>query len=379
MIIQSKRVWVAGTFHPAQIEIEGTKIKGIYEYNSNSVDVDYGSLRIVPGFIEVHAHGAYGFDTNDANVEGLTNWVSKLPLEGVTSILATTVTQSHEVLSKAVANVAKVASSSYEGAEILGIHFEGPYLDMKYKGAQPEEYIATPTVEEFKEYQEAANGMIKYMTIAPETDKNHELIRYATQHGVVASIGHSAATYDQALMAISNGANCFTHSFNGMSPLNQRQPGCVGAIMRTDTYSEVICDGQHVKPDVLHALFQAKGKDRMICVTDSLCAKGNPPGYYELGGNEITINEHGTAILVKTGGIAGSTLFSNNGLRVMVEDALIPFEWAINAMTKNPAEVLGVDNRKGKLVAGYDADIVVLGDDYSITQTYARGKAQITK
>lgn len=377
MIIQSKKVWVAGTFQPAQIEIDGTKIKAIYEYASHEVDVNYGELRIVPGFIEVHAHGAYGFDTNDANVEGLTNWVSKLPLEGVTSVLATTVTQSHETLAKAVANVAKVAEGEYEGAEILGIHFEGPYLDMKYKGAQPEEHIAAPTVEEFKQYQEAAKGMIKYMTIAPEKDTNHELIRYATQHGVVASIGHSAATYEEALLAISNGANCFTHTFNGMSPLNHRQPGCVGAIMRTDTYSEVICDGQHVKPDVLHALFQAKGKDRMICVTDSLSAKGNPPGHYELGGNEITINEFGTALLVKSGTIAGSTLFSNKGLKVMVEEALIPFEWAINALTKNPAEVLRVHDHKGKLVAGYDADIVVLGDDYSIIQTYARGKKQI--
>lgn len=377
MIIQSSKVWVAGTFIPAQIEMEGTKIKAIHPHGSKEVDKDYGDLRIVPGFIEVHAHGAYGFDTNDANVEGLTNWVSKLPLEGVTSILTTTVTQSHEVLAKAVANVAKVAKMDYEGAEILGIHFEGPYLDMKYKGAQPEEHIATPTVEEFKQYQEAAEGLIKYMTIAPETDKDHELIRYASQNGVVCSIGHSAATYDQALLGIANGANCFTHSFNGMSPLNQRQPGCVGAIMRTDTYSEVICDGQHVKPDVLNSLFLTKGKDRIICVTDSLSAKGNPPGYYELGGNEITINEHGTAILVKTGGIAGSTLFSNKGLRILVEEALVPFEWAINALTKNPAEVLGVDDRKGKLVAGHDADIVVLGADYSIVQTYARGKAQI--
>lgn len=377
MIIQSNRVWIAGTFYPAQIEIEGTIIKAIHEYGKLPVDHDYGNKRIVPGFIEVHAHGAYGFDTNDANDEGLRNWISKLPREGVTSILTTTVTQSHEVLSKAVSNVARFVKTPYEGAEVLGIHFEGPYLDMKYKGAQPEEYIAKPTIKEFKEYQEAAEGLIKYITLAPETDEDYELVRYASQHGVVVSIGHSAATEKDCMLAIANGAKSFTHTFNGMTPLNHREPGCVGTILRTHTYSEIICDGQHVKPSVLNTLFTSKGKDRMIAITDSLCAKGNPPGYYELGGNEITINEHGTAILKKTGGIAGSTLFSNKGLRVLVEDALIPFEAALNAFTKNPAEVLEVDDHKGRLVAGYDADIVVLEDNYDIHQTYARGKAQL--
>lgn len=374
MIIQSTRVWVAGAFIPAQIEIIDGIINKINAYDNKTVDIDYGSKRLIPGFIEVHAHGAYGFDTNDAMEDGLRNWLSKLPLEGVTSILPTTVTQSHAVLEKALKNVAKVKNDGYEGAEILGVHFEGPYLDMVFKGAQPEQFIANPTVSEFMEYQNAANGLIKYMTIAPENDKDHELITYASKNGVVCSIGHSGATYEQAMLGIANGANCFTHAFNGMSPLNQRQPGCVGALMRCDTYSEVICDGQHVKPEVLNSLFLTKGKDRMICVTDSLAAKGQPKGYYELGGNEITINEHGTAILVKTGGIAGSTLFSNKGLKILVEEALIPFEWAINSLTKNPAEVLGVHNHKGKIKAGFDADIVVLEDNYDIVETYCKGK-----
>ena len=377
MIIQSTRVWISGTFYPAQIEMEGTKIKAIHEYGKYPVDADYGTKRIVPGFIEVHAHGAYGFDTNDANDEGIRKWVSKLPNEGVTSILATTVTQSHEVLANAVSNVARFVKTEYEGAEVLGIHFEGPYLDMKYKGAQPEEHIANPTVEEFKQYQEAAEGLIKYITMAPETDADQDLVRYCSQNGVVVSIGHSAATEKDCMIAIGNGAKSFTHTFNGMTPLNHREPGCVGTIMRTDTFSEIIVDGQHVKPSVLNSLFNAKGNDRMISVTDSLCAKGNPPGYYELGGNEITINEFGTAILVKTGGIAGSTLSSNKGLKILVEDALVPFETALHSFTKNPAEALSVNHYKGHLVAGYDADIVVLEDNYDIHQTYARGKAQL--
>ena len=160
MIIQSKQVWVADQFFPFQLEIEDEKITNMYPYGTKEVDKDYGELRIVPGFIDIHCHGAYKFDTNDANPEGLRNWTEHIVDEGVTSFLATTITQSEEVLTNAVSNVAKVMDEGYKGAEILGIHFEGPYLDMKYKGAQPEQYIVKPTVEQFKKFQEAAKGHI---------------------------------------------------------------------------------------------------------------------------------------------------------------------------------------------------------------------------
>ena len=146
MIIQSKKVWIADQFMPAQIEIENGKIASVGAYGKKPVDVDYGDKRILPGFIDIHCHGAYTFDTNDAHEEGLRNWTKDIVGEGVTALLATTITQSEEVLTKAVANVAKVMEEGYEGAEILGIHFEGPYLDMKYMGAQPEEHIVKPTI-----------------------------------------------------------------------------------------------------------------------------------------------------------------------------------------------------------------------------------------
>lgn len=377
MIIQSTKVWIAGTFKPAQIVINNSKIEKILSYNQERPDIDYQDLKIVPGFIEVHAHGAYNFDTNDAVSEGLKKWAKKLPEEGVTSFLATTVTQSEEVLTKALENVAQVANEDHEGAKIIGVHFEGPYLNLKYKGAQPEEHIVKGTIEQFERYQKAAKGLIKYITLAVENDEDYVLTRYLSQNGVVVSIGHSAATYEQALDGIANGANSFTHAFNGMSPLNQREPGCVGAILRTDTYSEIICDGNHVKPDVIHAVFMAKGKDRMMCVTDSLMAKGNEVGSKGLlGGHEFYIDEKGSARLVSTNGLAGSTLRANEGLKILVEEALLPFEYAINALTKNPAECLGLKN-VGKLVAGYDADIVVLDRDYQIVQTYCKGKKQL--
>lgn len=379
MIIQSKRVWIAGQFIKAQIEIENNKIKNILPYGTKEVDKDYLNQRIVPGFIDIHTHGAYGFDTNDAKPEGLKNWMKNITSEGVTGICPTTITQSKEVLTNAVKNVANVVKEGYEGCEILGIHFEGPYLDMIYKGAQPEQYIVKPTVEEFKHYQEAANGLIKIITLATENDDNFELTKYCAENGVVVSMGHSGATYDEAVMAVANGAKSMTHIYNGMSPYNHRANGLIGAAMRfKDVYGEVICDGNHSTTAALNILFTSKGRDRTIMITDSLMAKGSPIGSkFVFGGNEIEIYPDGSAHLTSTKGLAGSTLKVNEGLRILVEEVGLPFDTALNSCTINPAKLLDVDNKKGLLQSGHDADIVVLADDYSVVQTYCKGKASL--
>ena len=379
MIIQSKKVWIADQFIPAQIETEGGKIIAIRDYAAREADVDYGEKRIVPGFIDIHCHGAYEFDTNDAHEEGLRKWAKDITDEGVTSFLATTITQSEEVLTKAVANVAKVMEEGYEGAEILGIHFEGPYLDMKYKGAQPEQYIVKPTIEQFQHYQEAAKGNIRYITMATETDEDFALTRYLAANGVVVSIGHSAATYEHACLAFANGAKSMTHVYNGMTPFNHRANGLVGAAYRLRTmYGEIICDGNHSTPAALNNYFMSKGPDYAIMVSDALMAKGTPIGSkYMFGGNEIVIYPDGSAHLVQAGNLAGSTLKLNDGLRILVEDALVPFNYAINSCTLNPANCLGIADRKGSIQVGKDADMVVLDSDYSVIQTYCMGQAKL--
>ena len=376
MIIQSKKVWIGGQFLPAQIEISGDKIQRVYAYGTKSAGEDYGDMAILPGFMDIHTHGSYGFDTNDAEPDGLRDWMKQSPEQGVTSILPTTVTQMPEVLTKAVANVANVIEEGYEGAEILGIHFEGPYLDMEYKGAQPPEAIAVPSVEQFKMYQAAAKGWIKYITISPEHDADFELIRYCAAKGVVVSMGHSSATYEEALMAIANGATSMTHVYNGMTPLHHRSPGLVGAALRIrDIYGEIIGDGHHSHVGALNIFFQAKGRDRGILITDSLRAKHCPPGGdYQLGGHDIEIGLDGLARLKGTDTIAGSTLRMNKGLQVLIEEAGVPVDTAINACTLNPARCLGVDHRKGKICAGYDADLAVLDRDYNVVKTWCRGK-----
>lgn len=376
MIIQSKRVWVLGQFIEAQIEMEQGKIKNILAYGSKAVDEDYGDKRIVPGFIDIHTHGSYGYDTNDATQEGLRNWMKNIPEEGVTGILPTTITQSEEVLTKALKNVADVVEAGYEGAEILGIHFEGPYLDMVYKGAQPEQFIRKPDVEQFKRFQAASNNLIKVITLATEHDDNFELTKHCVNTGVAVSIGHSAATYEEASLAVANGATSMTHIFNGMTSFHHRKPGLVGAAMRfRDVFGEVICDGNHSTPAALNDLYMSKGRDYTIMITDALMVKGLPVGTKVLfGGNEIELYEDGSAHLTSSKGLAGSTLRMNEGLKVLVDKAMIPWDYAINSCTVNPARLIGVADRKGKLVTGYDADAVVLNDDYSVVMTYVRGQ-----
>lgn len=375
MIIQSSRVWVLDTWMSAQIEMEDGKIQNLYPYGTKEVDEDYGDKRIVPGFIDIHTHGAYGFDTNDAKEDGLRYWMKNIVKEGVTGILPTTITQSEEVLTAAVKNVAKVVEDGYEGAEILGIHFEGPYLDQVYKGAQPEQYCVKADLEQFKRYYEASNHLIKVVTMACEHDENFELTKFLRSHDIVVSQGHSGATFEEAKLAIANGANSMTHVFNGMTKFHHRDPGLVGAAFRfRQVYGEIICDGNHSTYDALNDYFEAKGSDHGIMITDSLMVKGLPAGTKTLfGGNEIELYEDGSAHLTSTKGLAGSTLNVNKGLAILVEKALVPWQTAINSCTLNPARLLGVEDRKGSIQTGKDADIVVLNDDYSVEMTYTKG------
>ena len=378
MIIQSKKVWIADQFTPAQLELEDGIIKEIYPYNEKEVTKDYGDLRILPGFIDIHCHGAYGFDTNDANPEGLRKWAKGIVDEGVTSFLATTLTQSEEVLTNAVSNVAKVVEEGYEGAEILGIHFEGPYLNKAHKGAQPEEYCVKPNIEQFKRYQKAAHGLIKYITMAVENDEDYALTKYCSQNNVVVSIGHSNATYEQAVQAYAHGARSMTHVYNAMTPFTHRANGLVGSALRIrNMYGEIICDGNHSTLAALNNFFTSKGPDYSIMITDSLMCKGFPVGTkFDFGGQEVVIYPDGSAHLVEAGNLAGSTLNVNKGLKILIEDALVPVNYAINACTSNPARCLYVDDRKGTIGVGYDADLVVLDRDYEVVQTYCKGIGQ---
>ncbi len=381
MIIQSQRVWIASQFVPMQLHIENEKIIRMYPYGTKEVDTDYGDHRIVPGFIDTHIHGGYGYDTNDGDVEGMRALQKRLVEEGVTSFLPTTVTQSKEVLTAAVASVAEVAQTPQTGARIIGIHFEGPYLNVQFKGAQPEEHIIKPTVEEFKHYQAAAKGLIKVITLAPEQDDDFALTHYLAETGVVASIGHSAATYQQAIDAIANGAKSFTHVYNGMSRFGHRELNLVGSALRfEDVYGEIIVDGNHSSFDAVNVFMRAKGKERVVLITDALVCKGAEIGSkWTLGGHPIYLGADGAAYLEGGSSLAGSTLKSNDGVRNILEKVGLSWDWAIAASSTNPARLLGLDDRKGYLRVGYDADFVVLNDQIDVVATYVMGRLEFER
>ncbi len=379
MIIQSTKVYLEEMWTAAQIEIKDKKISGIFPYKTKEVDVDYGDNKIYPGFIDTHCHGALGFDTNDVDPEGLKKWLKGAADEGITALCPTTITQSEEVLTQALINVASVANSDYEGARIAGIHFEGPYLNKKFKGAQPESHIVQGTIKQFDEFYKASAGLIKVVTMATENDPEHTLTKHMNKLDIAVNIGHSASTFEEAQFALANGASGFTHTFNGMSPFNHRAPGLMGASMIIrDGYSEIITDGVHVSWPAINLLFKAKGKDHVVIITDSVQAKKIGVGQYVFGGQNIEIKENGGAYL-ESGNLAGSTLLFNRALQNVIVHAQVDEVSAINAATINPAKVLKLNHRKGLIRANYDADIVVLNDNYDVLATYVEGSCAYKK
>ena len=249
---------------------------------------------------------------------------------------------------------------------------------MAKKGAQPAAAIVPPSVEEFKEYQKAAHNLIKVITLAPEHDKDFALTRYASTHGTVVSMGHTSATYEQAMMAVANGASSITHTYNAMSPFNHRQNGMVGAALRLhDLYSEDICDCNHSTPEALNIFFREKDSTKAIMISDALMCKGYPVGTkFEFGGQGIVIYPDGSAHLIKEGNLAGSTMKTNEGLRNLVERALVPFDKALNSCTCNPAALLHMDDHLGYIKVGYDASLTILNDDYSVASCFVEGIKQ---
>jgi len=395
MIIQSSKVFVEGDFVKAQVCIEGGKISAVLPYNAKTADVEYGDFMVLPGFIDVHTHGGYGCSVNDASEGELVSWCRKLPGEGVTSALPTTSTATNEATIAALSRIACVEaderSSSLQndnsqtcrgelcspGAQILGIHLEGPFLDREYRGAHNESLLQAPNIALFEQFQKAARGNIKYITIAPEHDKGFTLIKHASQNGVKVAIGHSSASGELTKSALLNGATSFAHSFNAMRPLHHREPGVVGALMASNSFAEIVADGHHVNPDVINILFKAKEYSKLILVTDSMMVKGLPPGLYNSGGMDIEMDESGLVKLQGTNTLAGSSLKMNEGVRLLVEQAMIPLNYAILSATLNPAQMLGIEMKKGQVLASADADITVLDNGFNVVQTYCLGRAML--
>lgn len=326
---------------------------------------------VVPGFIDVHIHGAGGFDTMDGTEQALRAIAKTLAEEGTTGFLATTMTQSEEKIEKALQAVKEYGGG--EGARLLGVHLEGPFISPDYAGAQPKEYIVPPDVEQFIKYNTASGNKIKKVTIAPEEEGAEKFIKHLKENGVIASIGHSKATANEVRDAVCSGATSVTHTFNAQSPFKHREIGIAGSALLCDELScEIIADGVHVSFGAIRLLVRNKPKDKITLITDAIRAKGLGEGESELGGQKVYVKD-GQARLCD-GTLAGSVLKMNIAVRNMVKEVGVPFTEAIDYATKNPAEQLCIAEEAGSIAEGKRADFTVLDEDFNVRMTVVGGK-----
>ncbi len=328
---------------------------------------------VLPGFIDQHIHGAGGSDGMDATIADYETIAKTVAAEGTTSFVITTMTQSVENIMKAMQAVKEYREGEHDGARVVGIHLEGPFIAPAFKGAQPLDYVAKPDVDVFKAYNEASGNAIKIVTLAPEVEGADELIAYLTENGIVSSIGHTGAKCADIEKAIANGASNVTHTYNAQTALHHREIGTVGSAMLYDELNcELIADTIHVSVPAMRLLIKNKPADKVSLITDAMRAKGIPDGVSELGGQVVYVKD-GEARLAD-GTLAGSVLRMNRAVQNTVEKVGVPFTKAVDFATINPARMLGIDKETGSIAVGKRADFTVINANYDVLYTVSGGK-----
>jgi N-acetylglucosamine-6-phosphate deacetylase len=329
----------------------------------------------IPGFVDVHIHGAAGHDVMEGTPEALGAVASMVARHGTTSFVATTVTASPEDTCKSVEGIARFIAVQHETdqprAEILGIHYEGPFISAARRGVHPKEWIQLPSAPLLEKFLHAASGNARILTIAPELLGAIPCIEAAHKAGVVVAMGHTDATYEQARAGMAHGAHHAVHVYNAMRPFSHRDSGVIGAVLTSpEVTAELIADGVHVEEAAMRILLQAKGPGCVILVSDGISATGMPDGTYRLGKFEVTVS--GGVCRNAEGNLAGSTLTLDRALRNIVALG-IPLHDALRMLTVNPATLLGIEFKKGALRVGADADIVLLDETLRVTNVWTRG------
>ncbi len=337
----------------------------------------FASAVLVPGLVDIHIHGAAGHDVMEATPEGFSAIECFLAAHGVTSYCPTTITAPVDLTLSVLDHLADWIEKRRNDRKVqalpLSIHMEGPFLCHEKRGVQPEKYLLDASVELFRRFWDAARGHILVMTIAPEIPGALDVIREAAQLGVCLSLGHSDATSAATNEAIVAGARHATHTFNGMRPLNHRDPGILGTVLTSDTLSaEIIADGVHVSPSIVSLFVRAKGAERTVLVTDSIAATGMPDGSYKLGTLQVQVSRN--VCLSPDGHLAGSVLTLDRAVRNVMEFAGRGLQDAVRFATLNPAKVVGGNVRKGFLRAGADADLAVLSPTGEVIHTVIDGQ-----
>lgn len=369
--IRGGKIYHNGRFEEGLVLLYDTEIQAVIKENelNSSAEVEWTDADgkyVTPGFIDVHIHGYKGHDTMDCDAEGIKAIAKGIAENGVTSFLPTTMTMPMAKIEEALNTVRDVKDSDYEGAEILGVHMEGPFINENYKGAQPKDAIIVPNhglVERHKD-------IIKVITIAPDVDGALDLIS-TFRDDINFSMGHTGASYEQASEAIDHGACCTTHLFNAMTGIHHRKPGVVGAAFNKDIYSEMIADKIHVHPELFQMVAKNVGLDKLLLITDCMQGGGLDEGYYELGGQKVLVKD-GKCTL-ESGTIAGSVLTLDRGLRNFNEHVSHTLEEILPVVTENQARYLGIEDETGTLETGKRANIVIMDEGLNICTTIVKG------
>ena len=362
MIIKGGKVFQEdGSFLEQALYINDHRLVDKAEYQDDGKVIDAEGLLVLPGLVDIHSHGAAGEDFSDGNPEGLKKILQYEKRCGITSYCPTSMTFPKERLRQIFASIK--GAQTEEGAKVVGINMEGPFLDPVKKGAHVEEWIAAPDVAFVRELNQDVDGLVRLVTLAPNMEGAEEFIKEMHEE-VCISLGHTAADYDCASRAMKLGAHHVTHLYNAMQPFGHRAPGLIGAAMDDpECMVELICDGYHIHPSAIRAAFRLFGPERVILISDSMRATGMENGTYELGGQEVTVKDR--KAVLKDGTLAGSATNLYGCMCKAVEFG-IPLEQAIMAATANPARSIGIFDRVGSIRIGKQADLLLVSENLEL-------------
>ena len=381
ILLKNGRIVLKNKLVNGSISIFDGKIEKIFESNFDLDEKDFDEIidlnrkYLGPAFVDVHTHGADGADAMDVSEEALRKISKYLAKEGTANFLATTLTSTKEILKNVLGIVAKLQDKDIDGANIFGVHMEGPYFSVEYKGAQNEKYMKPAGIKELDEYLSVKEGLVKLFSISPHNQENLEAIKYLSDRGVVASVGHSAAKYEDVIKAVNYGLTHATHTYNAMKGFTHREPGVVGAVFNSDEImAEIIFDKFHVHPEAVRTLIKIKEVDKVVCVTDSMSATGLPEGKYKLGELDVNVKD-GQARLAMNDALAGSVLRMDGAFRNLIE-----LGYSITDVFKmtstNAAKEFKLNS--GEIKVGKDADIVIMDKDYHVCMTFVKGKVKFS-
>lgn len=372
------------TINNGSVLVEDGKIKEISEGRlpvSECTAIDAKGLYVSPGFIDIHTHGGGGYDFMDGTVEAYLGAAKEHAKHGTTALVPTTVTSTKESLKETFDIYSKAKASKNKGATLLGLHLEGPYFSMEQRGAQDPRYIKNPEREEYEEILSWSDDVIRW-SAAPELDGAMEFGRFLKEKNILPSIGHSNAIYEDVIEAFENGYTHITHLYSGMSGVRRinayRYAGVIESAFLIDEMTvEIIADGSHLPSSLLKLIYKIKGADKIALVTDSMRAAGMPEGESILGGikdGQKVIVEDGVAKLLDRTAFAGSVATADRLVRTMINIAEVPFIDAIRMMTTTPAKIMKIDDKKGSIAVGKDADLVIFDKDINIQTTMVEGE-----